>query len=89
MGDAAEKENMEMNEVSYIGDTKDQKANNLNGDADADSADILGPDEARRYIAVAARLNYLAVDRMDLQFAVKEAARAMSSPKSTHWQMLT
>ena len=31
MGDAAEKENMEMNEVSYVGNTKDQKANDLNG----------------------------------------------------------
>ena len=41
MGDAAEKENMEMNEVSYIGDTKDQKANDLNGEENADSADIL------------------------------------------------
>ena len=48
----------------------------------------LDPDEARQYRAIAARFNYLAVDRMDIQFAVKEAARAMSSPKQSHWAML-
>ncbi len=49
----------------------------------------LGPDEASRYRALAARLNYLAPDRIDIQYAVKEAARAMSSPKKRHWRMLT
>ena len=40
------------------------------------------------YRAIAARLNYLAPDRMDIQYAVKEAARAMSAPKKKHWRML-
>ena len=30
----------------------------------------------------------MAVDRMDIQFAVKEVARAMSSPRQSHWAML-
>ena len=50
--------------------------------------EILGPEEARKYRAITARLNYLAPDRVDIQFAVKEAARGMSSPKSSDWPKL-
>ena len=35
---------------------------------------------AREYRALAARSNYLAADRMDIQFAVKEMCRGMSAP---------
>ena len=49
----------------------------------------LEPDQARNYRAVAARLNYLAADRVDIQYAVKESARAMSAPRTSHWSMLT
>ena len=41
---------------------------------------ILDKDGARLYRAVAARLNYIAPDWPDIAFAVKEAARSMSSP---------
>ena len=41
----------------------------------------LGPAEARLYRGIAARLNYIAPDRPDIGFAVKESARAMSSPR--------
>ena len=44
-----------------------------------------GPDlskaDATKYRGLAARANYLAQDRLDVQFAVKEIARRMSSPK--------
>ena len=33
------------------------------------------------YIAVAARLNFVAMDRADIQFAVKEACRGMAAPR--------
>ena len=46
----------------------------------------LGAEEARKFRAVTARLNYLAVDRIDIQYAVKEAARRMSKPLSTDWK---
>jgi hypothetical protein len=52
-------------------------------------AETLDAESARRYRAVAARLTHLAVDRPDIQYAVKEAARAMSSPCSHHWQQLS
>ena len=38
---------------------------------------------------IAARLNYLSTDRPELQYAVKEAARTMSSPCSADWSLLT
>ena len=46
-----------------------------------DEMDIeLGPREAYEHRSVAARLNYLAVDRVDIQFATKELARTMAKP---------
>ena len=43
-------------------------------------------DDARSFRAVVARLNYMAGDRPDMQYAVKEMARSMSSPKTSDWQ---
>ena len=37
---------------------------------------------------MAARLNYLAVDRMDIQYAAEEAARRMSRPRASDWGAL-
>jgi hypothetical protein len=50
--------------------------------------DELGKVEARNYRAIAARLNYLAPDRMDIAFAVKEAARNMSKPMRRDFEKL-
>ena len=41
--------------------------------------------DASRYRCVAATLNYLAADRADIQFATKEAARAMAKPTENDW----
>ena len=40
----------------------------------------LSKEEAALYRAMTARANYLSQDRSDIQFAVKELSRAMSSP---------
>ena len=40
----------------------------------------LGPAQAREYRTLAARANYLALDRPDIQFAVKESCRGMAAP---------
>ena len=45
----------------------------------------LRPEQARQHRAVAATLNYLAFGRIDIQYAVEEAARAMSCPRSSQW----
>ena len=55
---------------------------------DDDEDEPLGREEASRYRSVAARLDYLAPDRMDIQYAVQEAARSMSAPKRSDWKML-
>ena len=59
-------------------------------EASAAGGEPLGKEEARRYRAVAARLNYLAPDRMDLAYSVKEAARSMASPRhaESDWDKL-
>ena len=44
--------------------------------------------EASRYRAIVARLNYLAQDRPDLQYAVKEACKRMSAPTAQDWPAL-
>ena len=40
------------------------------------------------YRALAARANYLALDRPDIQFATKEICRAMSNPTKSDWLKL-
>ena len=44
--------------------------------------------EATRFRAVAARSNYLAADRLDIQYAVKEVCRRMAKPVSSNWKKL-
>ena len=42
--------------------------------------------EASRYRAVVARLNYMAMDRIDLQFVAKNLSRKMASPTKADWE---
>ena len=44
----------------------------------------LGPEEATRYRAMAARANYLAADRTDLLYATKEVCRHMATLRLGH-----
>ena len=41
--------------------------------------------EVTRYRALAATANYLAQDRVDIQFAAKEVCRDMSKPRASSW----
>jgi hypothetical protein len=56
--------------------TKDTSAE----DADGDSRVPVSPQQATLYRACAARCNFLALDRPDIQFSAKEVSRGMSSP---------
>ena len=49
------------------------------------SAELVGA-EAAMFRAVAARANYLAADRPDRQYSVKEICRKMSKPGKGDWQ---
>jgi hypothetical protein len=70
----------------------DEKTNQLmvNGrveDASSEEEELQGP-EATSFRAVAARLNYLAQDSPDIQFAAKEVCREMARPNQSSWRKL-
>ena len=58
------------------------------GRTQEDSEQELGEQEATKYRAIVARCNYLAPDRPDIGFAVKELARQMSKPTKGDWVRL-
>ena len=45
----------------------------------------LSPKESTSYRAISARLNYLSLDRSDIQFATKSISRYMSDPREHDW----
>ena len=49
---------------------------------------VMEPEQQTQYRAIAARVNFLAVDRPDLQYASKETSRLMSSPTNGAWLLL-
>ena len=51
-------------------------------------ADALNSSDASVFRALAARANYLAQDRPDIQFSVKEIARRMARPTNGDWALL-
>ena len=53
-----------------------------------ESQEELSPSDATRYRSIAARANYLAVDRPDIMYAVKELCRGMAKPTKGHWLKL-
>ena len=54
-----------------------------------EKSDELHGQEATRFRAVAARSNYLAADRPDIQYSVKEICRRMAKPVESDWKKLT
>ena len=55
---------------------------------DEEAARPLGAEQAAAYRALAARANYLCMDRPDLGFAAKECCRRMSAPSTQDWAAL-
>ena len=53
-----------------------------------ENAAPLSAEDASRYRAVAARANYLAADRTDIMYAVKEMCRSMAAPTVGSWKKL-
>ena len=56
-------------------------------DEEDDSTELQGL-EATRFRGVSAPPNYLAADRPDIQYAVKELCRRMAKPKQGDWNKL-
>ena len=48
----------------------------------------LGPAEGSQFRSLAARVNYLALDRADVEYAAKEICRSMSAPTKASWEKL-
>jgi len=48
----------------------------------------MGSEEVTQFRSLAARCNFLAADRIDMQFACKEVCRRMSGPCIGDWEML-
>ena len=57
-----------------------------NEDEVSNEEDALRDAAKTRFRAVAARLNYVGADRMDVQFGVKEVCRKMAKPTNAAWQ---
>ena len=45
-------------------------------------------EDAFKFRSLAARCNFLSLDRLDLQYACKEICRRMSSPRTGNWMLL-
>ena len=57
--------------------------------ADEDEKDeALSEEQASQYLSIAARLNYFAMDRPDVQFTAKELLRRVSHPSVADWTAL-
>ena len=52
---------------------------------DDDESELMDSSDARKFRSIAARMNYLAMDRADIQFAAKEVCRSMAKPKIKDW----
>jgi hypothetical protein len=57
-------------------------------DTEEEEGEELQNAEATKYRSIAARVNYLALDRGDLTYAAKEGSRKMSKPHERDWGML-
>ena len=53
-----------------------------------ENRELLGKEEAATFKSVAARANYLAQDRPDIMYAMKEVCRKMSAPTVGSWRAL-
>ncbi len=60
----------------------------LNAKRDPKDEELLQDAEATTFRALTARANYLAQDRPDAQYAVKEIARRMAAPRRGDWELL-
>ena len=56
---------------------------------DGETEEELNSEEATRYRGIAARAIYLAADRPDIMYAVKELCRGMAKPTRAHWHKLS
>jgi hypothetical protein len=79
-----------MDELGFDDDTKgvDMPIKKGHDEGDFESDEPLDAAEARRYRRLAATINYLAMDRPDLQFTASVLGRTMAKPTERSWANL-
>ena len=70
-----------------------ENANSLNlpgvsNEFEPEDENVVGAQEAKLYRSLVARLNYLAADRPNIEFSVKELRKKMSAPSASDWGSL-
>ena len=70
-------------QYSAVGEYFDATANNMTA-----TSIILSEERATEYPSATARGNFLASDRVDITYAVKECARSMAAPTENDWNKL-
>lgn len=76
--------------VNALGLNSKTKGSSIPGSRDDfdEQSSLLGARDASQYRALVARANYLAQDRFDIAFSVKELSRGMSAPTYADWNQL-
>ena len=64
-----------------VAETKEESQN-------TEGSELANDLEATKFRSIAARLNYLSLDRPDLQYAAKGVARCMAKPRKKDWLLL-
>ena len=72
--------------ASYVIIDDDNKP--VNDVEDDKAGELLSKQDATKYRGLAARANFLSQDRADLQYATKEVARRMATPRVGDWNLL-
>ena len=76
-----------MRQLGLDNATKHLTTPGMRGEGEEDDME-LSSEEVTRFRALTARANYLAQDRSDIQFAVKELCRKASDPRLGDWKAL-
>ena len=81
-------EELQLNECKPVGTPGVEETFKRSAEDEAHGAIPLTPAMATQYRGLIARANYLAQDRAEIQFAVKELCRTMSAPNDDPWSQL-
>ena len=79
--------NLPLAEANNTNSSKSPKQARSKEPESADETELIGAD-AKLFRSVAAILNYMSIDRPDVQYAVKETARLVAKPRVCDWRPL-
>ena len=74
--------------IKLCGGDKSSKIPGSKSETNREDSPELGHQESTQYRAAAARCNFLAIDRPDIQYSSKEASKYMSCPRECDWELV-